>query len=72
MIRPRTRCIKKGILYAMLYDDYDIQGQEDDGTRQEPILTPAEQYFWYWEEKTFKYYQRLMQPSWITHRARDI
>ena len=49
----------------MLYEDYDIQAEEDAGRRQKPILTPAEQKFWYWEEKRFKFYQKLMMPSWI-------
>lgn len=52
------------------YDDY-FEFYEV-GERQQPKLTPEEQKQWYWAEKEFRYFQRLMIPSWITHKHNDM
>ena len=56
----------------VIYDDYDLTGHEDTGQRQQPILTPAEQRYWYWAEKEFWYIYKLMMPGWLTHKHNDM
>lgn len=42
------------------------------GARQQPKLTAEQQKELYWEQKTFEYFRKLMQPGWLTYKPHDV
>lgn len=52
------------------YDDY-FEFYEV-GERQQPKLTAEQQKELYWEQKTFEYFRKLMQPGWLTYKPHDV